>query len=121
MAKKKNKLVSGYFDATTDSFVTDANIEEDEKGFRIVKSNNIAPAPSVNNNRNTTNSSFISGLMNTQNDVFSKVMTFQNQQPSILDEDNSLDGYKDTGKKYGDYYYENYGLFKDTPIYVINN
>ena len=121
MAKKKNKLVSGYFDATTDSFVTDANIEEDEKGFRIVKSNNIAPAPSVNNNRNTTNSSFISGLMNTQNDVFSKVMTFQNQQPSILDEDNSLDGYKDTGKKYGDYYYENYGLFKDTPIYVKNN
>ena len=118
MAKKKNKLVSGYFDATTDSFITDANIEEDEKGFRIVKSNNITPAPSVNNNRNN---SFVSRLMNTQNDVFSKAMTFQNQQPSILEEDNSLEGYKDTGKKYGDYYYENYGLFKDTPIYVKNN
>ena len=77
-----------------------------------------APAPSVNNNRN---SSFVSSLMNTQNDVFSKVMTFQNQQPSILEEDNSLEGYKDTGKKYGDYYYENYGLFKDTPIFVKNN
>lgn len=120
MAKKKNKLVSGYYDANTSTRVTDANIEEDNNGWRIVKNNQntIAPAPSVNNNRN---SSFVSSLMNTQNDVFSKVMTFQNQQPSILEEDNSLEGYKDTGKKYGDYYYENYGLFKDTPIFVKNN
>ena len=87
--------------------------KEEEKKRKL----SIAPAPIINNNSNN----LLAGLMNTQNDVFSKVMTFQNQQPSILEEDNSLEGYKDTGKKYGDYYYENYGLFKDTPIYVKNN
>ena len=120
MAKKKNKLVSGYYDANTSTRVTDANIEEDNNGWRIVKNNQntIAPAPSVNNNRN---SSFVSSLMNTQNDVFSKVMTFQNQQPSILEEDNSLDTFTDTGKKYGDYFYFDYENKKDNKIYKKGN
>ncbi len=120
MAKKKNKLVSGYYDANTSTRVTDANIEEDNNGWRIVKNNQntIAPAPSVNNNRNN---SFVSSLMNIQNDVFSKVMTFQNQQPSILEEDNSLDTFTDTGKKYGDYFYFDYENKKDNKIYKKGN
>lgn len=35
--KKKNKLLSGYYDANTGTRVTDANIVEDDKGWRIVK------------------------------------------------------------------------------------
>ena len=117
--KKKNEVVAtigldGKIVKTNDKQNKNVVAEVDYEGNILP----YAPAPSVNNNRN---SSFVSSLMNTQNDVFSKVMTFQNQQPSILEEDNSLEGYKDTGKKYGDYYYENYGLFKDTPIYVKNN
>ena len=128
-----------------------------------------APAPSVNNNRNNSS---VSSSMNAQNDAFSKGTAFQNQQPSILEEDNSLDTsmtvkknienqisknivqgtfqrdiqdkttnieknksiiapkpanstkfdtsdikYQDTGKTYGDYYYNDYAKLKDVPIY----
>ena len=120
-AKIKVRQSNGSYKTITTSYDdSDADVVKNI-GNNTVSQNNIAPAPSVNNNRNSINNGFVSSLMNTQNDVFSKVMTFQNQQPSILEEDNSLEGYKDTGKKYGDYYYENYGLFKDTPIYVKNN
>ena len=77
-----------------------------------------APAPSVNNNRNN---SFVSSLMNTQNDVFSKVMTFQRQESSILEKDNSIDSFTDTGKKYGDYFYFDYENKKDNKIYKKGN
>ena len=35
--KKKNKLLSGYYDASASKNVTDANIEENENGWKIVK------------------------------------------------------------------------------------
>ena len=59
--KKKNKVDNSYFDARTDSMVTDAHIEENDKGWKIVKNQTINPPiaktyTNQSNLKNTTNS-----------------------------------------------------------------
>ena len=56
MAKKKKKLVSGYFDANTGTRITDSHIEENDSGWRIVKNepttkqnSNLVGGASINN------------------------------------------------------------------------
>ena len=159
MAKKKNKLLSGYYDANTGTRITNANIVEDSSGWKIeknkldnlntsttlsskeptskVRSKVMAPAPqvkmtidSINNKINTNiNQKIISGGI--ENEIHN--MNMKNIGKTSLDKNIDLSGksvigkttpvdtsdfiYNDTGKKYGDYYYDNYELYKDMPIY----
>lgn len=153
MAKKKNKLVLGYYDANTGTRVTNANIVEDSSGWRIEKnkldnlntqssvmnstspitrSKILAPTPQETMTRNNINNIAIKNIVSggLQNDIhnlnMSQATKINNTKIDLSGKDKSGGTtpfdlsefiYNDTGKKYGDYYYDNYELYKDMPIY----
>lgn len=154
MAKKKNKLLSGYYDANTGTRITNANIVEDSSGWKIeknkldnlntsttlsskeptskVRSKVMAPAPqvkmtidSINNKINTNiNQKIISGGIENEihNMNMAHILETNDKKIDLSGKDKRggttpVSNYVDTGKKYGDYYYDNYETYKDVPIY----
>ena len=124
MAKKKNKLLSGYYDANTGTRITNANIVEDSSGWKIeknkldnlntsttlsskeptskVRSKVMAPAPqvkmtidSINNKINTNiNQKIISGGI--ENEIHN--MNMKNIGKTSLDKNIDLSGKSVMGK-----------------------
>lgn len=115
-------------------------LTEEEKKQQIMSQSKVMthePAPqvkmtidSINNKINTNiNQKIISGGI--ENEIHN--MNMKNIGKTSLDKNIDLSGksvmgkttpvdtsdfiYNDTGKKYGDYYYDNYELYKDMPIY----
>ena len=153
MAKKKNKLVSGYYDANSGTRVTNANIVEDTSGWRIEKnkldnlntqssvsnlsspitrSKILAPTPQETMTQNNINNQIAKNIVSggIQNDIhslnFAKATQPETKKIDLSGKDkigkttssNTAEfKYNDTGKKYGDYYYNNYEKYKDVPIY----
>ena len=136
--KKKSQLESGYYDARTSTNVTDSSIQKSDSGWKIVKnqtSNTVNP-PIVKTHAQTynldgtkkipitvgiTNNNIINtGEKNklneaVQNNISQKILGVQNNNQIDLSGKSYL---KDTGKTYGDYYYDNYAENKDKKIYL---
>lgn len=97
--KKKKKLESGYYDANTSTLVTDANIVEDSKGWKIVKND---PAPIKTTVKKDNNNNQLAPIKTT-----TKAKNYLTTQ----------DGYIDTGKKLGEYSKVDYENRKDWKVY----
>ena len=133
MAKKKKKLVSGYFDANTGTRITDSHIEENDSGWRIVKNepttkqnSNLVGGASINNASMMENSRLrrSEAPKTSLLDFLSSKKNTSNWYDSMLEKKNKAtnsEGYTNTGKTYGDYYYQNYSEYKNTPIYKKDN
>lgn len=78
MAKKKNKLLSGYYDANTGTLITNANIVEDSSGWKIEK-----------NKLDNLNTSTILSSKEPTSKVRSKVMTPAPQVKMTIDSINN--------------------------------
>ena len=77
MAKKKKKLVSGYFDANTGTRITDSHIEENDSGWRIVKNE-----PTIKQNSNLVGGASINNASMMEN---SRLRRSEAPKTSLLD------------------------------------
>lgn len=116
--------------------ITPILTEEEKKQQAMSQSKVMAPAPAVTTMKNNINNQITTNISNKivtgsyENEIHNKNMS-QATKTSISNpivfgskkENNSTPVdtsdfiYNDTGKKYGDYYYDNYELYKDMPIY----
>lgn len=113
--------------------ITPIVTEEEKRQQLMSQSKVMVPAPQVTMTQNNINNQIAKNIVSggIQNDIHN--MNMIQAGKSTLDKKIDLSGkdklgkttpvdtsnliYNDTGKKYGDYYYDNYELYKDMPIY----